>query len=1175
LLAEGLSADEVGAEFGISTDGERELTEGEGVDFPVINTFNISCPEYCFADAEEAPDFSYPGDLGTLIPANEMLGKLTNIGDVSPVFTAQNGNFTVMRLEGYNDGLWNSWEEMLDTYKKEYAYNFPPAWIENIKITSGNIIEALLGIPNAYAACYGGNHVYNIELTVYDANGTPINGNGVSAKLYGGGDCNAKEQIVTASNRGAVDCGATPPNIGKISATSNMYIVKWGLECETANSDGSASGCFIGGASNCRSGYITPLNNCRYYEATVYNSQTSININLPIKQDTGANDLGQNQNIYGAAGHLRVYLQEMCWDHEQGVRAKRTEDILDWNVGPGELPLCNPDIKLPPKYYCQNSDGNIVEADSADGSETAPYPPCPDCGPDTYWCLNNGVLTVTTRDKGSLSAPYPTCNGICYLPDKTMVGLPNTKYPTAVNGGNCNGGGNAPCANNPCCLPAGVDDITLLPPECTPADTVPEPQGDGQLSVSTQITSGEFNYAWQNNDIKVHYPIRTGNTAKAPTPTTANADPGYVKFKHDLTATALQQTIAQHNHVEYYSCKVGDRTTVCQRTHSHAAQTLIPTTKWNTNLTNQNTTLTDSRYSGIRVPVSGQNSFQQANYSQLDIAANQEVPAIGANRIQLDQVNNGSWCQDIQASANETVYGTTVYGHTNSAIFSKDVSSSRRCYSAPLLFNLKPHVSTSYINADDPDTIEPGETVRATVGVYAAYNKQFNSCNPGVQVEQWYTIDGGGRQHPISDGRSGTSTDLSSDIYSWSQCHGDEGNNYMELDGSFTETLPVGTKVCFYKRVSSYTNDPYIYRNNNEPWLHIGENEPDGAEARDCTTVTKRATLQINGADSWSGAMSQSAIDALPAAADKTGLNPGGFYAKNSSNSYNACKQTGSWSQYGLFTIGNIDANFGSAGFLYQPNCAAFPQDTHERLKFSNTTTPFRGQFSSSHQLTRMRDYYEPHADFSNTIGATLDLSSLTSEGVTNEGIYNYTVIDTAHDIAQVTLTASSPINKRLILIFDRDVYIDSDIKYADDMGSIYDIPSLTVISQSDIIINPGVHRIDGIYNAENTFHDCGKDLGGDALGFEGSFASGRDECRQIGVTGIGYPNDVGLVVNGAIIANNTRFQRTNGTNTVTDNTPAELIRYNPTVYLSDFAYKRTQQKDLRTILRREIAPRW
>lgn len=699
-----------------------------------------------------------------------------------------------------------------------------------------------------------------------------------------------------------------------------------------------------------------------------------------------------------------------------------------------------------------------------------------------------------------------------------------------------------PCADNPCCLP-GEGDISSLPAECFETSEIPSPQGDGQLSSSTQITSSfEWNGNWQNNDIRIHYPIREGNISRVSTPAAANANPGYVKFKHEVAANNLQQTIAGHDHIRNYGCWKGPSWNrywgVCQEILPHAEQTLVPTTTWNTNLNPSN------NLSGVRVPMSGQNSFTQANRIESNISTNQRVPALysgedSRNIVQRDQINAGLWCQNIQASAIETVYGTTVYGHQNSVAFNKDASSRERCYSVPLLFNLKPHIEIPTINNDA--TIEPGENIRADVGVYAAYNRTFDSCNIGVTVSQWYTI-----KKP-----DGITQTISLSNYNWSQCQSDDaGTTYMEISGGVTVTLPIGTEICFYKRVSSYTNDPYIYRLNETPWLYIGDNEPNGRTVSNCdnpsstVTVTKRATIQIHGADSWSG----------------TDSSNGGFLAKNPSNNLNIEIKSGSWSQYGLFTTGCIDQTFGSAGWLHQT--AGNNQESHTRLKFANTLSNTScssgqlGQFTTDHRITNMRSYYS--AMIGNIINenSSIDIATLPLNTPREITHYVYTgKINLSLDNPELTFSG------RQILIFDGDVTITKDIIYAGNFTSIYSVPTLTIIAKN-IYIESSVRQIDAILVADESLSTCAD-------------ATDSIDYRYDGTCAASDTENIGLTINGAIIANLTRFQRTNGARNVNDPTPAELIRYSPTVYLSNYAYQRTQQKDLKTILRREVAPRW
>jgi hypothetical protein len=102
------------------------------------------------------------------------------------------------------------------------------------------------------------------------------------------------------------------------------------------------------------------------------------------------------------------------------------------------------------------------------------------------------------------------------------------------------------------------------------------------------------------------------------------------------------------------------------------------------------------------------------------------------------------------------------------------------------------------------------------------------------------------------------------------------------------------------------------------------------------------------------------------------------------------------------------------------------------------------------------------------------------------------------------------------------------------------------------------VQRLDGIYVANQVFYDCKVQP---TNGISNDFSQYGD-CRTQ------------LKVNGAIIAGDTRFQRTYGSENVYDGTPAEIVSYPSAVWLQEYGHKTKLDSGLKVTLMREMAPR-
>ena len=139
-------------------------------DYSPGTIFNDIDAPYLWADKEEV--------FGT----NEKLSEeLVNVGDVSSVFAAKNGMHTTARLEGSNNGKYNSWDKMLEFYFNEhvkYASNVYENFVADandfISDTSNKAVLALtspgLERANAQKTCSQREVNYKIIGYIKDKN---------------------------------------------------------------------------------------------------------------------------------------------------------------------------------------------------------------------------------------------------------------------------------------------------------------------------------------------------------------------------------------------------------------------------------------------------------------------------------------------------------------------------------------------------------------------------------------------------------------------------------------------------------------------------------------------------------------------------------------------------------------------------------------------------------------------------------------------------------------------------------------------------------------------------------------------------------------------------------------------------------------------------------------------
>ncbi len=258
-----------------------------------------------------------------------------------------------------------------------------------------------------------------------------------------------------------------------------------------------------------------------------------------------------------------------------------------------------------------------------------------------------------------------------------------------------------------------------------------------------------------------------------------------------------------------------------------------------------------------------------------------------------------------------------------------------------------------------------------------------------------------------------------------------------------------------------------------------------------CVTVSRSPISAIIGSDASAGGS---------LTANCTGT--AGFKGSNSSG-------FGSFGEYGLIATGPI-TNFSSAGFM------------SNGLTFANSGT--NGYYKSTHCITDIKSAYAirgPAAPLASAPTLTLPMNG------TND--YRYA--------SGVTLNTSTGLKgKYLIYAPGQTVRITGNITYQKNIAHFADAASLVIIAQN-IDIDAGVTQIDGVLYATNRILTCAQS--GTSTGLNPVLRSG------------GPCDTPTLLVNGALISENTVIAtRTSGGNIVTDS-PSEIYRLRPEAFLA------------------------
>jgi hypothetical protein len=364
---------------------------------------------------------------------------------------------------------------------------------------------------------------------------------------------------------------------------------------------------------------------------------------------------------------------------------------------------------------------------------------------------------------------------------------------------------------------------------------------------------------------------------------------------------------------------------------------------------------------------------------------------------------------------------------------------------------------------------------------------------------------------------------------------GQVGNS---VNFTIPSNAPVGTEYCFYAQVLD----------NGE--VVSGANKGGKSSGKYCIRVIKGPTLQVHGGDSWAGANCNGAVSA------------GNFIAKDPSDLEGV--QSATWSQYGLFARGSIDDGFGSGGWIKPLSSKNLEHS--KWLKFAQN--PDSGQFigrDKAHCTTDILGYYQQRFAGSKDPDEANIANILSGARPTYDS--NGRTLWYGEGNKTLDVSGVDFYDRDLVIVVDGDITINGDVAiYNHSYRSIENLPNLMVMASGNIIVEPGVTRLDGVYVAQGTFFDCGDKS---ILGLDGM----SNDFSLGGVC------DQQLVVNGAVVANNTRFHRTHrGSDGIDDNifnpTPAEIIKYPVGVWLQSYDHYRSLSNRITTMFYREVAPR-
>ncbi len=307
-----------------------------------------------------------------------------------------------------------------------------------------------------------------------------------------------------------------------------------------------------------------------------------------------------------------------------------------------------------------------------------------------------------------------------------------------------------------------------------------------------------------------------------------------------------------------------------------------------------------------------------------------------------------------------------------------------------------------------------------------------------------------------------------------------------------------------------------------------------------CAVVAKKPYVRFSGNDLWAGGGFVSANPACNTSAKIT--TSARALAGTAPTQY-----AGSSVEYNAFALNKI-TSFGSAGRVLVGSGAL--GDLSRSLTFANNeadATKLGYYGAASHCLT---DYASLYASATPLAAGTYDV------GTRGSGVWRAAS-------GNLHLYGTMPAGATQIYIGVNDLFVDNDLKYPASYANLADVPSLVVITTHNLAIMSNVKQLDGFYVAQGDgvtsglFRDCWPKTSPQAVG---------DAC------------DVNqLVVNGAVSAGQFELWRSygaSGATTVARQTPAELFKFTPEIYLRN-ALNSTNSTMVQVINTIELPPRF
>ncbi len=247
--------------------------------------------------------------------------------------------------------------------------------------------------------------------------------------------------------------------------------------------------------------------------------------------------------------------------------------------------------------------------------------------------------------------------------------------------------------------------------------------------------------------------------------------------------------------------------------------------------------------------------------------------------------------------------------------------------------------------------------------------------------------------------------------------------------------------------------------------------------------------------------------------------------------------RVGSWGEYGVFAAKDV-ITFGSAAEHSWSETGPPAAEFGKKLTFANT--PSLGKFSPGFC---MHDYYQ---DYINQIptattipaGSTVNINALNGVNKTSGTL--------------VVNGGTIPQGKQVVILSSGNVVINTDIAFENVVDDVSKIPKV-VIWADNILIAPGVERIDGVLVARNTLTTC------DTLAVELSIGT----CNRP------------LLINGVVQAGKIALRRTHGAQGAQQATPAEVFNLRPDFLLQSFGAPGATNISVRTEGLTELPPRY